>query len=229
MVILKNNTQMTKKTTQGRKKIEIKKIENLSNRQVTFSKRRGGLFKKASELCILCGAEIAIIVHSLGKRVFVFGHTTVDSVIDRFLSGGGAAAEGAENCLVAKTRDYDQHCSDVCRELEAEKRRREAIEEGKRAAGGDGGFWWNAAVEELDVEELEEYAAALEELMKNVTLRADDLMLINSAAAAGRTVEAYDGEGCHLLEDMGAFVDQNQGITCGLDDGGFGNFKFLDF
>nr|GEV25635.1 agamous-like MADS-box protein AGL62 [Tanacetum cinerariifolium] len=49
MVIVNN---MNKKTSQGRKKIEIKKIEENSSRQVTFSKRRNGLFKKAAELCV---------------------------------------------------------------------------------------------------------------------------------------------------------------------------------
>ncbi|PHT29366.1 hypothetical protein CQW23_31043 [Capsicum baccatum] len=47
--------------SKGRKKVEIVKMKNESNMQVTFSKRRVGLFKKASELCTLCGAEIAIM------------------------------------------------------------------------------------------------------------------------------------------------------------------------
>uniref|UniRef100_A0A803P9L4 Uncharacterized protein n=1 Tax=Cannabis sativa TaxID=3483 RepID=A0A803P9L4_CANSA len=41
----------------GRGKIEIKRIENANSRQVTFSKRRAGLLKKAQELAILCDAE----------------------------------------------------------------------------------------------------------------------------------------------------------------------------
>ncbi|KAF9663355.1 hypothetical protein SADUNF_Sadunf17G0041200 [Salix dunnii] len=44
-----------------RKKIQIKKIDNTTARQVTFSKRRRGLFKKAYELSILCDAEIALM------------------------------------------------------------------------------------------------------------------------------------------------------------------------
>ncbi|MBW1279451.1 hypothetical protein KYD79_27145, partial [Escherichia coli] len=52
----------------------------------TFSKRRAGLFKKASELCTLCGAEIGIIVFSPAKKPFSFGHPRVESVLDRFLS-----------------------------------------------------------------------------------------------------------------------------------------------
>eukprot|EP00253_Pinus_taeda_P001143 PITA_01143 len=48
----------------GRGKIEIKMIENATNRQVTFSKRRGGLKKKAQELSVLCNAEVALIIFS---------------------------------------------------------------------------------------------------------------------------------------------------------------------
>ncbi|XP_054777298.1 MADS-box protein JOINTLESS-like [Prosopis cineraria] len=47
-----------------RQKIEIKKIDNITARQVTSSKRRRGLFKKAHELATLCDAEIALIVFS---------------------------------------------------------------------------------------------------------------------------------------------------------------------
>ncbi|KAF8693250.1 hypothetical protein HU200_038633 [Digitaria exilis] len=45
-----------------RQKIEMKRIERYKARQVCFSKRRQGMFKKASELSILCGAMFAIVV-----------------------------------------------------------------------------------------------------------------------------------------------------------------------
>ncbi|KAL6517608.1 hypothetical protein OROMI_033309 [Orobanche minor] len=53
-----------------RQKIEIKKIDNLTARQVTFSKRRRGLFKKAQELSTLCDAELALIVFSATGKLF---------------------------------------------------------------------------------------------------------------------------------------------------------------
>ncbi|GKA41669.1 agamous-like MADS-box protein AGL62 [Tanacetum coccineum] len=65
----------------GRKKIPIKKIRL----QVTFSKRRTGLFKKASELCVLTGAEMAILVQSPGGHCYAFGHPCV---IDRYDNNG---------------------------------------------------------------------------------------------------------------------------------------------
>ncbi|GMH21598.1 hypothetical protein Nepgr_023440 [Nepenthes gracilis] len=41
----------------GRGKIEIKRIENSSNRQVTYSKRRNGIIKKAKDISVLCDAK----------------------------------------------------------------------------------------------------------------------------------------------------------------------------
>ncbi|KAK6924680.1 Transcription factor, MADS-box, partial [Dillenia turbinata] len=41
----------------GRGKVELKRIENPTRRQVSFSKRKNGLLKKAFELSILCDAE----------------------------------------------------------------------------------------------------------------------------------------------------------------------------
>ncbi|KAI4336822.1 hypothetical protein L6164_015302 [Bauhinia variegata] len=48
----------------ARGKIQIKRIENTTNRQVTYSKRRNGLFKKANELTVLCDAKVSIIMFS---------------------------------------------------------------------------------------------------------------------------------------------------------------------
>ncbi|KAA8536409.1 hypothetical protein F0562_028887 [Nyssa sinensis] len=55
-----------------RQKIQIKKIDNITARQVTFSKRRRGLFKKAQELSTLCDAEIALIVFSATGKLFEY-------------------------------------------------------------------------------------------------------------------------------------------------------------
>ncbi|KAK3039212.1 hypothetical protein RJ639_027916 [Escallonia herrerae] len=55
-----------------RGKIQMKRIENASSRQVTFSKRRNGLLKKAYELSVLCDAEVALIVFSQKGRLFDF-------------------------------------------------------------------------------------------------------------------------------------------------------------
>ncbi|XP_039156193.1 MADS-box transcription factor 23-like [Eucalyptus grandis] len=46
----------------GRRKVEIRRIADKSSRQVTFSKRRGGLMKKARELAVLCDVDVALVV-----------------------------------------------------------------------------------------------------------------------------------------------------------------------
>ncbi|KAK4563792.1 hypothetical protein RGQ29_006063 [Quercus rubra] len=55
-----------------RRKIQIKKIDNRNARQVTFSKRRRGLFKKAFELSTLCDAEIGLMVFSGTGRLYEY-------------------------------------------------------------------------------------------------------------------------------------------------------------
>ncbi|XP_059669450.1 floral homeotic protein AGAMOUS isoform X3 [Cornus florida] len=68
----------------GRGKIEIKRIENKTNRQVTFCKRRNGLLKKAYELSVLCDAEIALIVFSNRGRLYEYANNSVKGTIDRY-------------------------------------------------------------------------------------------------------------------------------------------------
>ncbi|KAL1319250.1 hypothetical protein AAHE18_15G265700 [Arachis hypogaea] len=59
-----------------RGKIEMKRIENATSRQVTFSKRRSGLLKKAHELSVLCDAQIALIIFSQSGRLFEYSSTS---------------------------------------------------------------------------------------------------------------------------------------------------------
>ncbi|XP_039123635.1 agamous-like MADS-box protein AGL104 [Dioscorea cayenensis subsp. rotundata] len=70
----------------GRVKLQIKRIENNTNRQVTFSKRRNGLIKKAYELSVLCDIDIALIMFSPSGRLSHFsGHRRIEDVLARFI------------------------------------------------------------------------------------------------------------------------------------------------
>ncbi|GMH02984.1 hypothetical protein Nepgr_004823 [Nepenthes gracilis] len=66
-----------------RQRIPIKRIDNTSARQVTFSKRRRGLFKKARELSVLCDAEIGLIVFSSTGKLFDYSSSRMTQVIQR--------------------------------------------------------------------------------------------------------------------------------------------------
>ncbi|KAF8021379.1 hypothetical protein BT93_G1730 [Corymbia citriodora subsp. variegata] len=56
----------------GRGRVELKRIENKINRQVTFAKRKNGLLKKAYELSVLCDAEVALIIFSSRGKLHEF-------------------------------------------------------------------------------------------------------------------------------------------------------------
>ncbi|XP_028768555.1 MADS-box protein AGL42-like [Neltuma alba] len=70
----------------GKGKIEMKRIENAASRQVTFSKRRNGLLKKAYELSVLCDAQVAVIVFSQKGRLYEFFSS--ENIIDRYNKHG---------------------------------------------------------------------------------------------------------------------------------------------
>nr|ATB53133.1 AGL6-like MADS-box transcriptional regulator 1 [Magnolia patungensis] len=68
----------------GRGRVELKRIENKINRQVTFSKRRNGLLKKAYELSVLCDAEVALIVFSSRGKLYEFGSAGINKTLERY-------------------------------------------------------------------------------------------------------------------------------------------------
>lgn len=59
----------------GRRKLEIKRIEDKSARQVTFSKRRNGLLKKAKELSVLCDLDIGVVIYSCRGKPYHYSNT----------------------------------------------------------------------------------------------------------------------------------------------------------
>ncbi|XP_010417244.2 PREDICTED: agamous-like MADS-box protein AGL61 [Camelina sativa] len=160
-----------KKETIGRQKIPMVKIKKESHRQVTFSKRRAGLFKKASELCTLCGAEIGIIVFSPAKKPFSFGHPSVESLLDRYLS--------RNNISLAQTQqpqgnsaagcELNMQLTQILSEVEDEKKKGQAMEEIRKASVRRSVInWWEKPVEEMNMFQLQEMKHALEELRKTV-------------------------------------------------------------
>ncbi|WVZ12440.1 hypothetical protein V8G54_016970 [Vigna mungo] len=60
----------------GRGKIVIERIDNSTSRQVTFSKRRKGLIKKAKELAILCDAQVGLLIFSSTGKLYEYASTS---------------------------------------------------------------------------------------------------------------------------------------------------------
>ncbi|XP_057452713.1 agamous-like MADS-box protein AGL62 [Lotus japonicus] len=160
-----------KKSSLGRQKIPIEKIPKKSHLQVTFSKRRSGLFKKASELCTLCGVEIAIVVFSPADKAFSFGHPEVESIIDRYLtrnppqepSGAHQFVEAHRN---ANLRDLNMQLTQFLNHLEIEKKQGDEIDNVRRERQRQ--FWWESPVDELGLHELIQLKGSVEELKDNL-------------------------------------------------------------
>ncbi|XP_038896633.1 agamous-like MADS-box protein AGL62 [Benincasa hispida] len=164
------------KKTLGRQKIEIKKLEKKSSKQVTFSKRRVGLFKKASELAILCGVEVAIIVFSPNDKIFCFGHPDVDVLLDRYLTGNLSPPKQAESYI--PVAEFNRDFTDIALEFEAEKKRAAELIRAAENSRKNGGFWWREAVEGMRLKELKEFRSALMNLRAKVAERVEQLTSI---------------------------------------------------
>jgi hypothetical protein len=161
---------LKKKSSLGRQKIPIEKIPKKSHLQVTFSKRRSGLFKKASELCTLCGVEIAIVVFSPADKAFSFGHPEVESIIDRYLSRN-PPQESSSNQIVEAHRnsnvcDLNVQLTQLLSHLEIEKKQGEEIDHVRKARQMQ--FWWESAIDDLGLNELLQLRVSIEDLKKNL-------------------------------------------------------------
>lgn len=182
--LYKDKAAIGRRRSMGRQKIEIKKIEDIDARQVCFSKRRSSLCKKASELSILCGAEVAIVVFFPAGKVFSFGHPSVDCVVQRFIARRGGcrlyprpASQFRVLSSICKTVLCMQY-SKLVAQLEAEKKKKKDALEKLVAVpdSGDGRRWWEKGVEEVEAHELEEYRDALEEMRRMVARRCNSLL-----------------------------------------------------
>ncbi|KAL3525826.1 hypothetical protein ACH5RR_014198 [Cinchona calisaya] len=88
----------------GRGRVELKRIENKINRQVTFAKRRNGLLKKAYELSVLCDAEVALIIFSNRGKLYEFCSTSnMLKTLERYQRCSYGAVEVSQS-----TKDIEQ-------------------------------------------------------------------------------------------------------------------------
>ncbi|XP_042006487.1 truncated transcription factor CAULIFLOWER A-like isoform X1 [Salvia splendens] len=82
----------------GRGRVEMKRIENKISRQVTFSKRRSGLWKKANEISLLCDADVALIVFSTSGKLFHYcSHPSMGRLVERYEQHTYSQKIGAPN------------------------------------------------------------------------------------------------------------------------------------
>ncbi|KAL7182926.1 hypothetical protein ACSBR1_041580 [Camellia fascicularis] len=140
-----------------RGKTEMKRIENATSRQVTFSKRRSGLLKKAFELSVLCDAEVALIIFSPKGRLYEFSNSSISKTIERYQRNtkeqeGSGRKEAEENL---------QHLKE---EAVSMSQNIELIEASKRKLLGD-------CLESCSINELQLIEEQLEKSLHNIRAR----------------------------------------------------------
>ncbi|XP_010444482.1 PREDICTED: protein MADS AFFECTING FLOWERING 5-like [Camelina sativa] len=89
----------------GRRRVEIKRIEDKNSRQVTFCKRRNGLMEKARQLSVLCGSSVALfIVSSTGKLYSFSSGDSMAKILSHYETKNVDDRRTLD--LVEKTPDY---------------------------------------------------------------------------------------------------------------------------
>ncbi|KAL5583386.1 hypothetical protein UlMin_015828 [Ulmus minor] len=111
--------------SKGHQNIEIKRIEDNNKRHVSFSKHKLGLFNKATELNVLTGTKLDVLVFSKRDKVFFF----------RSPSWGKKALDEAAYL----------------------------------------GFWWDRSFENMGLDELMKFEAALLRLKENVEEKSKEM------------------------------------------------------
>ncbi|KAK9165385.1 hypothetical protein Scep_000576 [Stephania cephalantha] len=98
----------------GRGKIKIERIENSTNRQVTYSKRRSGIMKKAHELTVLCEAEVSLIMFSSTGKLseFISPKITTKQMFDKYQQVTGTNLWNSHyeviDYLICRLREIDR-------------------------------------------------------------------------------------------------------------------------
>nr|BAM34478.1 MADS-box transcription factor [Alstroemeria ligtu subsp. ligtu] len=105
----------------GRGRVELKRIENKINRQVTFAKRRNGLLKKAYELSVLCDAEVGLIVFSNRGKLYEFcSSSSMMKTLERYQKCNYGAPE--TNVISRETQSSQQEYLKLKARVEALQR-----------------------------------------------------------------------------------------------------------
>ncbi|KAH9721640.1 Agamous-like MADS-box protein AGL19 [Citrus sinensis] len=143
-----------------RGKTQMKRIENATSRQVTFSKRRNGLLKKAFELSVLCDAEVALIIFSPRGKLYEFSSCSINKTIERYQKK--TKDIGINSKIV---EDHSQHAKEETSNMMTKL---EFLEVAKRKLLGDG-------LEPCTIDELQQLENQLERSLSRIRARKNQL------------------------------------------------------
>ncbi|KAL3748651.1 hypothetical protein ACJRO7_009826 [Eucalyptus globulus] len=146
----------------GRGRLQLKRIENKINRQVTFSKRRAGLLKKAHEISVLCDAEVALIVFSAKGKLFEY---STDSCMERILERYERYSYAEHQVLASETESIGSWTLEHAKL----KARLEVLHRNYRHFMGED-------LDSLSLKDLQNLEQQLESALKHIRSRKNQLM-----------------------------------------------------
>lgn len=139
----------------------MRRIENATSRQVTFSKRRNGLLKKAFELSVLCDADIGLIVFSSSGKLYEFSSSSMPRTIERYKIH---AKDTLDN-----SRSIEQNIQQWKQDVEVMAKKIELLDVSKRKLMGE-------SLESCSVEELHELESQLEHSLSRIKKRKNHVL-----------------------------------------------------
>ncbi|XP_030446038.2 agamous-like MADS-box protein AGL29 [Syzygium oleosum] len=161
---------MAERRTRGHRRTEMRQVENEQDKLTTFSKRRFGIYKKASELVTLCGLEVGVAIFSPTGRPYSFAHPSIDSIANRFLNQNDPQIDGADTLVESYRRlrmnELNQQHDELVNQVKADKALGKRLK--RRTEERDSEGWWEAPIEQLNLEELEQMKARMLELRGNL-------------------------------------------------------------
>nr|AXY87465.1 MADS-box protein-like protein [Cymbidium goeringii]QDF44722.1 STK [Cymbidium goeringii]QDF44725.1 STK [Cymbidium faberi] len=159
----------------GRGKIEIKRIENTTNRQVTFCKRRNGLLKKAYELSVLCDAEIALIVFSTRGRLYEYSNSSIKATIEKYKKTSAGGSNSGSLVEVNSQQYYQQESAKMSHQIQI-------LQNSSRHLMGEG-------LSSLNLKELKQLENRLERGITRVRSKKHELLFAEIEYMQKREVE----------------------------------------
>ncbi|XP_068316341.1 agamous-like MADS-box protein MADS3 [Pyrus communis] len=119
----------------GRGRVVMERIKNNINLQVTFSKRRNGLRKKAHELSVLCDAQVALIIYSSRGKLYDFcstelyppSHPPMNKILEQY----------RQSCYSSQDNVADNETQNIYQEVSRLKVKHEALQRSQRHLLGE--------------------------------------------------------------------------------------------
>ncbi|KAL0312207.1 UNVERIFIED_CONTAM: Agamous-like MADS-box protein [Sesamum radiatum] len=161
----------TGRQTRGRQKIPMRLVQSQDDLYATFSKRRLGLYKKASELSTLCGVDTGVIIFSPTNNPYSFFHPSMESVVERYRNPDQPPND-VEGHTRTRIEQLNKRLDEVLDIKDQIKEREKYLDEVDKTRPKG---WWEKPVESLNAQQVKEWKAWFGELRARVTSRIEEL------------------------------------------------------